>query len=206
MSDIEEFKKYCIRQVDKNYSSFEGYRELNPEIFFELEVLMNENMRCLMFNAHTASITMSNHILERLLKLALIYHDSEGKDDEVALKAHSDYDSQPLAKNIISCFEKGLISERGKQFLMQNVKNIMRNGFSHAETDKILDGFPEDVPLLEGDFSKPGELKSITKNRKILTTLSHIQMQSFAEQIAIQYYKYVFKLILKIESQILNKS
>ena len=150
MLEKEDFLNSFIESLNKNFERRSKYfNSFNYEQFTELNSLVIEINKCLILELFRATITLTNHYLERLLKLALIYNESgigqfSVKDwDEIFNEPCEKYDSKSLGNSIELCKKEGLINEDEKEFLFFKIKEFMRNGFSHADSSKILAGLPE---------------------------------------------------------------
>lgn len=150
MLEKEDFLNSFIESLNKNFERRSKYfNSFNYEQFTELNSLVIEINKCLILELFRATITLTNHYLERLLKLALIYNESgigqsSVKDwDEIFNEPCEKYDSKSLRNSIELCKKEGLINEDEKEFLFFKIKEFMRNGFSHADSSKILAGLPE---------------------------------------------------------------
>ncbi|PTT11501.1 hypothetical protein DBR27_06100, partial [Flavobacterium sp. HMWF030] len=136
--EINIYKKYASERIEENFQKLSPYFELQTNLFSGIAQLMNENFRCLILDAHIGSITLSNHILERLLKIALIYHESLHEGEEASVKAYNKYQGMALRTSITNCFNRSLIDLDQKTFLEKFINNMIRNGFSHSSFESIL--------------------------------------------------------------------
>ncbi len=68
----EIFLKGYTEKVNKNYDSLEFYFNDDLVILSALSPVKYEVINCLMIEQYQASITLTNHMVERMLKLALI--------------------------------------------------------------------------------------------------------------------------------------
>ena len=159
-----------------------------------------------------ASITLTNHLLERLLKLALIYNESGfgptplEEWNEKFGEPTKKYSSISLGNSIELCKKKGLISVSEKDILFNTIRVLMRNGFSHADSTDILANIPDETPMFVGNLKRPNDkLKEVGLNQKIIPTFQALQMEDFAKENAKPYFHFVFKLIHKIENRIIEK-
>lgn len=66
------FEKHYLECLDKNHESFQKFFEYRYRVFYELTTTVFEISHCLLLGFHKAGITLTNHFLERLLKIALI--------------------------------------------------------------------------------------------------------------------------------------
>jgi hypothetical protein len=82
----------------------------------------------------------------------------------------------------------------------------MRNGFSHADSTKILKGIPDETTMFQGSFSNPTEIKPVTMNQKIIPFMQAIHVENFAKKNASNYFDYVFELINKIDQRLIERN
>ena len=102
------------------------------------------------------------------------------------------------------CRKENLINEKEKDTLFTTIRELMRNGFSHADITKVLANLPDEVQMFQGSFNDPTKLVEISLNPKIVPPLQSLHMESFAKQNATNYFKYVFKLLENIENRIVQ--
>ena len=72
----ELFEKAFIDNLNKNFQSRSKYFDFQFYVFSELGGTVFEINKCLILEFHRASITLTNNLLERLLKLSLIYNEA----------------------------------------------------------------------------------------------------------------------------------
>ena len=208
----ERFEKGFQIKIDRNYNERSSYYDFRLEIFCEFNTLIFEINNCLLLEFNRAAITLTNHLLERLLKLALINNITGigpiqiDRLSEVFEEPNKRYGSINLGSSIEQCKKEGLITEKEKEFLFDIIRVLMRNGFSHADSSNILKDLPDESTMFEGSFDKPNEtLKKVSINQKVIPTFQAMQMQNFADDNAKTYFDFVFNLIFKIEERIKNK-
>jgi hypothetical protein len=66
------FQKAFTEQLDKNFQEYVKYFDFEYKHFFGFSTVLFQVTKCLILELHFAVITLTNHILERLLKEALI--------------------------------------------------------------------------------------------------------------------------------------
>lgn len=208
----EQFQKEFTEKIEKNFSELSKYYDFNLKVFCEFNTLIFEINNCLLIELNRASITLTNHLLERLLKLALINNETGigpiefEKLNEVFQKPNEKYGHIDLANSIELCKKEKLISDKEKDFLFNIIRVLMRNGFSHADSSKILETFPNETKMYQGDFtSSQVELKKVGINQKIIPTFQAIHMENFAKDNAKKYFDFVFHLIFRIENKLIEK-
>jgi hypothetical protein len=208
----EIFEKGFKEKIDKNFLELSKYYDFNLEVFCEFNTLIFEINNCLLLELNRAAITLTNHLLERLLKLALIKNDTgigpiEIKNwNEVYQEPNEKYGTFDLGNSIERCKKIELISKKEKSFLFDIIRVLMRNGFSHADSSKILADLPDNSPMFQGSFTNQnGELKKVNVNQKIIPTFQAIQMENFAKDNAKTYFDFVFHLIFRIEKRLIKK-
>ena len=190
----ETYKKFFEEQVEKNFEKLNPLMEIETHLFFGVSQLMRQNFNCLMIDAHFASITLSNHILERLLKIALIYNDSLNEGEEASIKAYNRYQGMALRASITNCFNKKLIDLEEKQFMEDFINDMVRNGFSHSSFENVLGKNTHKIPAVMGNIYT-SEIKDVEIDRRHLMAISELQMEQFAQKHAFGYYKYLHGLI-----------
>jgi len=206
------FEKAFIDNLNKNFQSRSKYFDFEFYVFSELGGTVFEINKCLILEFYRASITLTNNLLERLLKLSLIYNEAGigptpvetwGITFEEPNKKHS---SIPLGNSIEKCKKLDLITENEKVYLFDTIRELMRNGFSHADSTKILNGIPDETAMFQGSFSNPTEIKPVTVNQKIIPFMQAIHIENFAKENAANYFEYVFELIKKIDQRLIERS
>ena len=206
------FEKDFTEKLDKNFPELEKYFDFNLEIFCEFNTLIFEINKCLILELNRATITLTNNLLERLLKLALINNDVGigqipiEQWNSVFEEPNKNYSSIPLGNSIEKCKKLGLISDKEKKFLFDIIRELMRNGFSHADSSKILSSLPDNSTMFQGSFTNPNEdLKKVRINQKIIPTFQALHMEHFAKENAKHYFDFVFHLIFRIEKRLMEK-
>jgi hypothetical protein len=203
-------EKNLAECLEKNFSKFSRYFEFKTKAFRfrELEPFIYQVNTCLILDLHSASITLTNHILERLLKLGLIYNEAGTgaipveKWNSIFLETNRKYSDIPLANSIELCRKFELITAEEKRFLFDIIRELMRNGFSHYDPSKILAGLPDETFAIHGNFSGQGEINQIRLNQKVIPFLQAEHMENFAKENSSFYFDYVFELIDKIENRL----
>ena len=207
------FEKNFTECLEKNFSRFSKYFEFKTKVFRfrELEPLIFQVNKCLILDLHSASITLTNHILERLLKLGLIYNEAGigaipvEKWNSIFMEPNRKYSDIPLGNSIELCKNFELITTEEKGFLFDIIRELMRNGFSHSDPSKILAGLPDETVAFHGNFSGQGEINQISLNQKVIPFLQAEHMENFAKENSSFYFDYVFKLIDEIENRLIEK-
>ncbi len=202
------FEKAFQEKLDKNFEKFNPYFDYKYKVFFELTTTVFQAVKCLILELPIASITITNHILERLLKLALIYKMAgvgpipSEKVTEVFSVAHDKYNHHSLGSTIELCKKEGLITEEEKDILFNLVRDQIRNGFSHADMGKLLAAIPDTVHATQFSFSDPNVKKPVSFNPKVVPTFQAIALDQFAAANAENYFVAVFNLLRNIETRL----
>jgi hypothetical protein len=216
---MKEFNEELQKAIAGLLEWFEGgvlenFSEVLPLLYdgfndFEYETIHQEICRCLLLDLNHASITLTNHLLEKHLKNLLIkdYIKSEKAngstkdDDEISAKACKNFGGLMLYKTIESCFQKGLISEVDRAYLDQ-YREVFRNGFSHADMNKIAGNTTK--TLFKFKFDDPSFFEK--KEYVVAQTpmLFGIETASVADSNALRYYKHIH-VIIKRSNQELKK-
>ena len=207
----EIFQDAFKESLDKNFSKFEEYFDFKLQVFNELNTILFEVNKCLLLEFNRAAITLTNNLLERLLKIALIY-DEVGivpkpieKWNEIFSPVNDKYGKIKLGNSIELCKKKHIITNEEKELLFDKIRVLMRNGFSHADSTEIMANFPDDSPMYQANLSNPKKVKEVKINQKVIPFMQSLQMETFAKENARDYFDYVFNLIFKIEKRFLSK-
>lgn len=202
------FNKY----FDSNYNKIEKYIDYDIKLFKELETTFVQQYKCLITESYIASITLTNHILERLLKLALIKNHvglKPSKDMQTFAtiydEPHRLYSDKPLAQSIDHCKKESLITKTQRDFLYDYIKDTIRNGFSHSDTDKIFKGTPDESIIYHQNLTKPIDPKPMSLNMKLIPEIQSLNLFDFAKDSAHTYFAYVFELMKHIEDVLIKK-
>jgi hypothetical protein len=197
LTDEEQFFK---ESFSKNFPSLKHYFNIRPKIFLDLVFNISEINRCLILESYTASITLTNHMLERLFKLALVEDELEvgpvTNPWEKCYERMHRYLNMNMDKTINLCFEKQLITENQKKEV-KRYKDIFRNGFSHGDLDKIFMEYPETYQAYTATEVYTLNLKKDPRQM--------YHLNKFAEKYAIEYFEFVISLINIIEKNLINK-
>ena len=171
----------------------------------ELDTLRHEVSICLIFGLHQAAITLTNHMLESLLKFALSYKDSsnrEGNTEDHSLAAliasirpsFERYDGEQLNNTINMACKAELISEEQKEQLHE-FRQALRNAYSHAEKRKIHQN--KEIPVQSLHMTDEAKLEMDPEEvHKILDMpfLHGMAQYEHAKANALPYFLYVDKL------------
>ncbi len=191
-------------QIRNNYR----FKLCNPEY----DSIRNEICVCLIIGLDQASITLTNHLMEKFFKLSLINQQinySKIQDlKNLAQKykqSKKDYNDKDLFYNINRACSEGIITKSEKQML-HKFRNDFRNAFSHADMDKTFKNATGFFAL--GKFS--GALPTEFAELKIadVPPLQGLFQQNMAKQNAISYFLFIDEIIcreeIKIHPEIIN--
>lgn len=208
---IDESKKDELKQIFEdgltiNYDRYKKYLfESNLFMFKDLEGNIKESVNCLIIGSFIASITNTNLILERAIKLALIQYESGGFSDysdekiiEKYIKADKEYSGKSLDKNIQRCIKYNILnSDESSELKAYKLK--FRDGFSHFTPKNILKGENNltSIPL-DSQNSKMG------KHLK-MPIYQSIEVKIFARKNAEKHLKYVLEIINHLQYKVLEK-
>jgi len=209
--------KTRINNFSKNIASkmvqLEPFYDNKFHLFCQQKILVDEILDCLLIGLNQASIVLTNHLLERMLKFYLINSEMRGLhvgDSDFNLKhdeAEAKYDRKNLSSNINSAFRRRIITEEEKTELM-SLKDEFRNPYSHAEITKIVKDIPKNAIGLMYDFSEVKD--ALQKGEQIpqgqeteipSNIMAQFSQKDKTEYSALEYFKNVFNLMCKIEDK-----
>jgi len=187
----------------------------------ELQTIKYQICNCIIMGFYISAITLTNHLLEKFLKISLIYND--GKKDKGDLdkpfsltqsiaRSNKKYDDKILYDNIISAFEEKLIDETQKQTLIK-MKDFFRNPYSHSDRGKMyggstvgiteVRGIEEVMKILEG---KEEELPKKQEKLENLPFADFKFIHDFASDDCIPYLLELDKIIRCVEKILYPKT
>jgi hypothetical protein len=202
----EYFREVSMKLIEKNFDEIEPFFPSKSDFFHELVPLFQEINLCLIFECYLASITLTNHTLEKLLKLSLVYNDMgiirrHLNQPDFYKNSHEKYQSSDLSKTINLTCSSGLITKEQKKYLENEVLEQLRNGFSHSDPKKIIE--PNRGKKLYTAVSPDAEktLKGLVSD----PTFQSQMISMFAEKEAFIYYKKVVEISLHIQTVLSEK-
>lgn len=211
LETIDKSKKDELKQIFEdglavNYDRYKKYLfESNLFMFKDLEDNIKESVYCLIIGSFIASITNTNLILERAVKLALIQYEAGGLsnyDDEKIIekyiKADKEYSGKSLDKNIQKCIKyKILNSDEAEE--LKEYKLKFRDGFSHFTPKNILKGENRmiSIPLDSQNSKMERHLK--------MPIYQSIEVKMFARKNAETHLEYVLGIINHLQYKVLEK-
>lgn len=219
----EEKKKYIdeinvilserLIQIKNNYPQVREACQ-NTYDWPEIDPIRHEISLCLMFGLNQAAITLTNHLLENLLKTTLIAYYSKDKfpkdskdkvDDlvEMTREAREKYGDMALGDCINNVRKAGLIDKKQQNFLHE-IRDAFRNAFSHADKEKIFQGgtVPIQVMSIEDDGIS-AEVKKVVKLSDLVIGQGIIQAMQ-AEREAPWYFKNIDSLARELFDKVFN--
>lgn len=188
---FEKFIKELNDNIKNNYQTV-AYAFENEYGCPEVDSVRSEICKCIICGFYQAAITLTNHLLESVLKKALIIYESAKNKMEqsditnVFDDATKKYGPSDLAFTINQACQKGLITKEEKKILHKFRKQY-RNAFSHAEPQKTFTGISIPARIFTTDhLNNPEEfLNSIfaDKPNTILSVENCIITQGFMQSI-----------------------
>jgi hypothetical protein len=146
-NEVNAIVKSRVGFVERNYLHVREAYETAYD-WPAMDTLRHEISLSIIFGMCQAAITLTNHLLESLLKTSLIFLDAkEGRREKHAgivvslvrmfTPGKNKYGGQNLSKNIDSAFSLGLITEDEKKVL-HKFRVRFRNAYSHSDKEKTF--------------------------------------------------------------------
>lgn len=202
MPNNEEILKSIHQTVEQNIKS---YGHLFNERFnwSLLDSIRDEICTCLITGCSQASITLTNHLLEKSLKIFLFHVEptSQNYTDAEEIEKHFKemnriYGGKDLSDTINNCCSKGLITREQKNIL-HGYRDQFRNAFGHAEPNKIFGQTEKEVivfnPFIHSKVPEPVKVKVAD-----FPFLHDHQQKEIAEENCGKYFEYVDRLIKSV--------
>lgn len=216
ITELKAIGRERQREMWQNYLLVrEAY--LTEYDFPELDPVRHEVALCLLFGLPQAAITLTNHLLESLLKYALIYHHAlkhqPNKQPPSGAAAQSIVDwlrparhlyaDKDLSFTIDRACTVGLITKAQKKRLHE-IRQDFRNAFSHADKDKT---FRDATTQVTAVHVKGGTIVTEPPEQAALADLLIGQgffQVTHARQSALPYFLYIDRLAREIRGKVFS--
>lgn len=207
-SDLDKNRQSLINSIkeNSNFVQLVSIKKINFKILTLLNPIVAELCNCLSVNAYQASITLTNHLLEKALKTAIIFdegrvkvNDNSLRLDEVFKEAYDRYDGIDMDKAINKCCRIGLINKEEKLKLME-LKRDFRNPYSHAEAKTILNNITSNVAV--GYLDKYKEAEMQTLNVSMVPILHGEAQLAVAKKYGFEYFKTAIYIIVLMDCEL----
>lgn len=206
--NTHNYSNFLVGKAKKNFEKNIKYFDFESKLFTEFKPIIYQINNCLILEFFVPALTATNYLVERLLKISLIYNEVKIESVEVE-KLNSLYDL-PNKKYIKLNFEKsiekcrilGLINDSEKEFLDKKIRPLIRNSYSHGDPTKITSTLPKKTKAYVGNFSEPGKLEEIEFEKHFIPTFQSQIFDEFAQQNSQIYFDFAFDLIPNIENRI----
>jgi hypothetical protein len=205
------FEKAFNDNLNKNFEKYSKYFDFKLFVLTDLGTVIFEINKCLILELNRAAITLTNFLLERGLKLALIYNEAGVGPKpvenwtEIFSGPSKKYNIINLSTSIDQCRKVGLLTQVEKDYLYDTIRVLMRNGFAHADPSQIIKNIPDETPVFVGRLDNPGEIQKINLDQKVIPTFQSLQMDNFAKEIASKYFDSIYNLMINIDGRLKSK-
>lgn len=204
----ELFEKAFNDNLNKNFEKHSKYFDFKLFVLTDLGTVIFEINKCLILELNRAAITLTNFLLERGLKLALIYNEAGVGPKpvenwtEIFSGPSKKYNTINLSTSIDQCKKVGLLTQVEKDYLYDTIRVLMRNGFAHADPSEIIKNIPDKTPVFVGRLDNPGEIQKINLDQKVIPTFQSLQMDNFAKEISPKYFDSIYNLMINIDGRL----
>ncbi|MDX9694991.1 MAG: DUF4145 domain-containing protein [Bacteroidales bacterium] len=192
---IPDVEKNYIR-IRKSYLNEYGLPELDP--------IRHEICKCLVLGLYQASITLTNHLIEKYLKFALIYKEKKKEEkivfeemDLFFLEAKKKYGNKDLGNTINLCKRENIINKKQKDTLHE-IRETFRNAYSHADMDKTFQDLKIPLQIVYFDNKTQNIVQeSELKEFKIsdIPLIHGVAQWVLAKRTSFNYFEYIDDLI-----------
>lgn len=214
---LENFIEELNANIRNNYDTVADIFE-NEYGWPEVDSVRSEICKCLICGLYQAAITLANHLLESVLKKALIIDESAKNKTEqsditnVFDDATEKYANKNLDFTINQACRKGLINKEEKNIL-HGFREQYRNAFSHADPQKTFSGISIPATIITTkDLDNPEEFfkKAFTNKPNVtLSAENNVIIQGLiqsikAEQEAASYFLTIDGIIRDLCSKLFD--
>lgn len=196
---VENYKK--IRRIFKNEYHL-------PEV----DPLRNEICTCLILGLYQAAITLTNHLLEKYLKIALIYSETKDKiktdNVESLFKPSVDnYSNKGLSTTINACCTKGIITKAQKKDI-EHFKDTIRDPFSHADMKETFKDMTIPAQIGKIDYDCKEDILKVERELKVdlgsFPPFQGIAQAIISKDISFVYFEYIDNLIRTTKEKVIK--
>lgn len=214
---LENFIEELNANIRNNYDTVADVFE-NEYGWPEVDSVRSEICKCFICGLYQAAITLANHLLESVLKKALIIDESAKNKTEqsditnVFDDATEKYANKNLDFTINQACRKGLINKEEKNIL-HGFREQYRNAFSHADPQKTFSGISIPATIITTkDLDNPEEFfkKAFTNKPNVtLSAENNVIIQGLiqsikAEQEAASYFLTIDGIIRDLCSKLFD--
>lgn len=214
---LNGFIQQLIVNIDVNYPLISEAFE-NEYGWPDVDSVRSEVCKCLICGFYQAAITLTNHLLESVLKKTLIIDESAKNKTEqsditnVFDDATEQYANKDLDYTINQACRKGLITKKDKK-LLHIFRERYRNAYSHADPQKTFSGISIPATIFTTkDLDNPEEFfkKAFTNKPNVtLSAENNVIIQGLvqrikAEQEAASYFLTIDGIIRDLCSKLFN--
>lgn len=207
----EIFETAYLERLNQNFATRSKYFDFKLLVLTDLGTIIFEINNCLILGFNRAAITLTNFLLERGLKLALIYNEAGigPKPPETWTETFAGpskkYNTINLSTSIDLCKKNGLLTQDERDHLYDTIRVLMRNGFAHADPSEIVKNIPDETPVFVGRLDSPGEIQKVNLDQKVIPAFQSLQMENFAKEIAPKYFDFVYNLVINTDGRLKSR-
>lgn len=210
--DAEEIKR-ILGDVGSVSTCCEGMQcslcEIMETNLFVLNILchiIEEICTCFYLQKNMAAVTLTNHLLESVIKFALVFKEGNGKtiDDPKTMDTLFEneckmYMGKDLGINIETLHKKGMITDTQKARLI-HLKNLYRNPYSHASNNALVN--TASTLIVCGDLSNPSYIEE-RQAKVVYNPLLMVNARiDFINRTGFSYFQEVVNLITQLDGQL----
>lgn len=221
LKEIEEIVNYHLKQFNARYLRIRDVYK-NDYRLPELMSIKSQICKCIAFGLHVAAMTLTNHLLEKSIKIFLIYSDNlrnknkEGHKpfemiDEIE-EATPKYDDKNLSSNLQRAVDNGVITEE-ERVLLDKMRNDYRNSYAHSDRKKMYKNGSIEITEVFGteqclDFIQGKEDKLPKRDVKLVNfpMMDFLFIKNHAEMNCIPYIITLDKIITDVKRRMMPNS
>ena len=167
------------------------------------DTIRAEIHNCLVFEMNQAALMLTNHYLERLLKISIIEHKMSRNMDIIEEYANeteihvNNHGSKDLEQSISQAKTLGIITKKEAEMLRE-LKDIFRNPFSHNDIKAMFKD--ETVQLFQFKFNDPTKIQQQAKVKiSAFIPLQCAKQYEIARECALPYFIFIDDLACRIQ-------
>jgi len=206
-TQVDDLINRYVQNAHKNFALLDGI--IDDELLWpEMRYVRNEILDCLLIGNNQAAITLTNHFLEKSLKMALIYHSTGGKRVDFEGQMHTydqalaDYGDSDLAQTINACAGRARLIDKETKETLHGYREKFRDPYSHANAARTFGDLTASAAILSTE--KPSNYKIQVNKIASMPYMHGIIQKQLADRDAFQYFKYVYETHKLLEESVEN--
>lgn len=202
------YKEQILKNIDTNWPKLE---ELNSQWYDWplLDNIRSEIFYSFLIGCSQAAVTLTNHLLEKALKVILMQTEPNNQNFTDAAKIQShyaelnrQYQNVNLVDLIQRFFDKGYIDENERTTL-DEFRKVFRNAFGHADPKKTFGETTKKVAVFNPFVHTEFQMSEVKV--KDFQFVQDTEQKKICDTQGLDYFIFIDKIIIRTLGKIFNR-